>query len=207
MSLDISHTIVSKSDQLNADQLLGGPITITVSAVRIAEGDQPVVIQYRNDNGRPYKPCLSMRKILAFAWGTDASQWVGRSITLYNDPEVMFGGKKVGGIRISHLSHIKGDITASITVTRGKKREMTIKKMQQQQQPGQADISSYVSQLESAAQSGTESLIKAWQDTPKTARAQIGPSGCPEGLKEIARKADNNESSETIATDSAENGG
>lgn len=205
MSLDISRTIVSKSDQLNADQLLGGPITITVSAVRIAEGDQPVVIQYQNDNGRPYKPCLSMRKILAFAWGTDAIQWVGRSITLYNDPEVMFGGKKVGGIRISHLSHIKGDITASITVTRGKKREMTIKKLQQQQ-PAQTDISSYVAQLESAAQSGTESLIKAWQDTPKTIRAQIGPSGCPEKLKEIARKADN-ESSETLAADSPENGG
>lgn len=204
MSLDISHTIVSKSDQLNADQLLGGPITITVSAVRIAEGDQPVVIQYQNDNGRPYKPCLSMRKILAFAWGTDASQWVGRNITLYNDPEVMFGGKKVGGIRISHLSHIKGDITASITVTRGKKREMTIKKLQQQQP--QADISGYVAQLESAAQSGTESLIKAWQDTPKAIRAQIGPSGCPEKLKEIARKADN-ESSETLAADSSENGG
>lgn len=205
MSLDISHTIVSKSDQLNADQLLGGPITITVSAVRIAEGDQPVVIQYHNDNGRPYKPCLSMRKILAFAWSADASQWVGRSITLYNDPEVMFGGKKVGGIRISHLSHIKGDITASITVTRGKKREMTIKKMQQQQ-PSQADVSSYVAQLESAAQGGTESLIKAWQDTPKTIRAQIGPSGCPENLKEIARKADN-ESGETLAADSPENGG
>ena len=204
MSLDISHTIVSKSDQLNADQLLGGPITITVSAVRIAEGDQPVVIQYQNDNGRPYKPCLSMRKILAFAWGTDASQWVGRSITLYNDPEVMFGGKKVGGIRISHLSHIKGDITASITVTRGKKREMTIKKLQQQQP--QADISSYVAQLESAAQTGTESLIKAWQDTPKAVRAQIGPSGCPEKLKEIARKADD-ECSETLAADSPENGG
>lgn len=204
MSLDISHTIVSKSDQLNADQLLGGPITITVSAVRIAEGDQPVVIQYRNDNGRPYKPCLSMRKILAFAWGTDASQWVGRSITLYNDPEVMFGGKKVGGIRISHLSHIKGDITASITVTRGKKREMTIKKLQQTQP--QADISGYVAQLESAAQSGTESLIKAWQDTPKAVRAQIGPSGCPEKLKEIARKADD-ECSETLAADSPENGG
>lgn len=205
MSLDISHTIVSKSDQLNADQLLGGPITITVSAVRIAEGDQPVVIQYQNDNGRPYKPCLSMRKILAFAWGTDASQWVGRSITLYNDHEVMFGGKKVGGIRISHLSHIKGDITASITVTRGKKREMTIKKMQQQQ-PSQTDVSSYVARLESAAQGGTESLIKAWQDTPKAIRAQIGPSGCPEKLKEIARKADN-EFGETLAADSSENGG
>lgn len=205
MSLDISHTIVSKSDQLNADQLLGGPITITVSAVRIAEGDQPVVIQYHNDNGRPYKPCLSMRKILAFAWGADASQWVGRNITLYNDPEVMFGGKKVGGIRISHLSHIKGDITASITVTRGKKREMTIKKLQQQQQ-SQADISSYVAQLESAAQNGTESLVKAWQDTPKAVRAQIGPSGCPEKLKEIARKADD-ECSETLAADSPENGG
>ncbi len=82
---------------------------------------------------------------------------------------------------------------------------MTIKKLQQQQQ-SQADISSYVAQLESAAQNGTESLVKAWQDTPKAVRAQIGPSGCPEKLKEIARKADD-ECSETLAADSPENGG
>ena len=204
MSLDISHTIVSKSDQLNADDLICGPMTISISAVRVVSGDQPVIVHYLDDKGKPYKPCLSMRKILAFAWGEDAELWIGRSVTLYNDQDVMFGKDRVGGIRISHMSDIKSDMSVVITEKRGKKRQYIVKKLQQQQP--QADISSYVAQLESAAQSGTESLIKAWQGTPKTIRAQIGPSGCPEKLKEIARKADN-EFSETIAADSSENGG
>lgn len=205
MSLNIAHTLVCKSDQLNADDLICGPMTISISAVRVVSGDQPVVVNYINDKGKPYKPCLSMRKILAFAWGEDAELWIGRSITLYNDQDVMFGKDRVGGIRISHMSDIKSDMSVVITEKRGKKRQYIVKKLQQQQ-PAQTDISSYVAQLESAAKGGTESLIKAWQDTPKAVRAQIGPSGCPEKLKEIARKADN-ESSETLAADSSENGG
>jgi len=47
-----------------------------------------------------------MLDVLAACWGTDAKQWVGHRVTVYNDPEVMFGRDKVGGIRISHLSHI-----------------------------------------------------------------------------------------------------
>ena len=57
---DMTDTIIPKSDQLNADQLLAGPITITVTEVTIAAGEQPVTIHYANENGRPYKPGKSM---------------------------------------------------------------------------------------------------------------------------------------------------
>jgi hypothetical protein len=40
---------------------------------------------------------------------------------LYCDPEVQFGGMKVGGIRISRMSHIDGDKSMALTATRGKK--------------------------------------------------------------------------------------
>lgn len=119
---DLRPTIVPKSDQLNAEQLLGGSMTLTVTDVRVSSSpEQPVVVHYEGDNGRPFKPCKTMRKLLVFAWGPDGSEWAGKSMTVYNDPAVKFGGDEVGGIRISHLSHIAKAIEVSLTSTRGKK--------------------------------------------------------------------------------------
>lgn len=105
---DISHTIIAKSDQLNAGDLFGGAITVQVVAVNVAKSaDQPVSIKIDGDH-QPYKPCLSMRRILAKLWGLDSSSWVGRSMTLYCDETVRWAGAAVGGIRISHLTNIGG---------------------------------------------------------------------------------------------------
>lgn len=123
---DLRGTIVPKSDQLNAEQLLAGDMTITVTDVRMGSEDQPVILHYENDEGRPYKPCKTMRKLLIFAWGEDGRGWVGKSMTLYNDQAVRFGGMVVGGIRISHLSHIEREISLSLTATKGKKAQHTI---------------------------------------------------------------------------------
>jgi hypothetical protein len=51
-------------------------------------------------------------------------------MTLYNNPEVKFGGVKVGGIRISHLSDIDRDIALSLTATKGKKEGFIIKRLE-----------------------------------------------------------------------------
>jgi hypothetical protein len=128
-TLDLRHTIVPKSDQLNADQLVGGPITVTVTGVSAVTGDQPVVISYEGDNGRPYKPCLTMRKVLILAWGHDGNAWAGRRIRLYCDPSVRFGKDEVGGVRISHLSHISADISVRLAATKGKKALYEIKRL------------------------------------------------------------------------------
>lgn len=129
----LSDTILPKSDQLNADQLVGTTLTITVLKVSRVTGDQPVAIHYEGEDGRPYKPCKTMRKILVAAWGEYASGWVGKSMTLYNDPEVMFGGVKMGGIRISHLSHIESDLSLALNKTKGKKAIFNVKRMQAEQ--------------------------------------------------------------------------
>ncbi len=125
--MDISPTIVPKSDQLNADDLIAGPMTITVRAVSPGTPDQPVIVKYEGDEGRPYKPCKSMRRLLAHAWGTDGHEWVGRGMTLYHDPSVVFGGIKVGGIRISHVSHIDREMEVALTVTKGKRALYRVK--------------------------------------------------------------------------------
>lgn len=120
---DIRPTIVPKSDQLNSEQLLSGPRIIVVSDVRGGSSkEQPLTVHYDGEEGRPYKPGLTMRKVLAHAWGHDATQWIGKSMELYCDPNVRFGGEIVGGIRISRMSDInpKG-IRVSLTASKGKK--------------------------------------------------------------------------------------
>lgn len=119
---DLRSTIIPKSDQLNTDQLLGGPLVITVTDVRAGGGDdQPVSIFHDTDPARPYKPCKTMRKVLIHAWGPNGRAWVGKSMELYAEPSVKFGGELVGGIRIARLTDIPKDIKVSLTATKGRK--------------------------------------------------------------------------------------
>lgn len=128
--MNMADTVIAKSDQLNADDLIGRTLTITVTKVAIPGGEQPVTINYEGDGGKPYKPGKSMRRVLMHAWGSDANAYVGRSMTLYRDDEVLFGGLKVGGIRISHMSHIDGDTTMALTATRGNKKAFKVRPLQ-----------------------------------------------------------------------------
>lgn len=117
--LDMSETIAPKSDQINADDLLAGPRTITITGVRATgEAEQPIAVNFDGDGGKPYKPCKSMRRVMVAIWGADASQYVGRSLTLYRDPEVTWGGMAVGGIRISHMSDMAEPMTLALTATK-----------------------------------------------------------------------------------------
>ena len=111
---------------MNADDLIGGPVTVTVSEVRKGAAEQPVDVHLAEFPGRPYRPSKSMRRVLASVWGAEASEWTGRRMTLYRDPEVVFGREKVGGIKISHLSHMEKKLTIALTVTRGKRAPHTV---------------------------------------------------------------------------------
>jgi hypothetical protein len=128
-------TIIPKSDQLNADDLIGGPRTITVSEVRITGDEQPVSIHFEGDNGKPYKLCKSMRRVLVNVWGADAKAYIGRSMTIYRDEKVVFGGVAVGGIRISHMSDITKDVTMALTATRANRKPYTVKPLVLQTDP------------------------------------------------------------------------
>lgn len=125
---DMTAAITPKSDQINADDLISGPRTIRISRVEVRPSpDQPVSIFYDGDGGKPWKPCKSMSRVLVAAWGADANAYVGRSVTLYRDPNVLWGGMAVGGIRISHMSHIERDMVMALTATKGKRAPFKVK--------------------------------------------------------------------------------
>ena len=123
--MDITDTLAPTSDQLDAVDLLGGPRTFTITSVSKGNAEQPVQVHLA-EFPRPWRPGKSMRRVLAFAWGADASKWVGRRVTLFCDPGVTFGKEKVGGTRISHLSHIDKKITVPLLVTKGRSAIFTV---------------------------------------------------------------------------------
>lgn len=135
MTHDMNSVIQPKSDQMNSDDLVGGPRTIRVTEVVIKAGEQPISVFYEGDNGKPWKPCKTTARLMVAAWGADAKKYVGRSLTLYRDPAVKWAGMEVGGIRISHMSHIDTDMVYAATVTKGKRAPIRIKPLKAEVAP------------------------------------------------------------------------
>ncbi|MBS0923220.1 hypothetical protein JK188_01850 [Providencia sp. JGM181] len=127
--MDLSRTIIPKSDQINFEDVQSTPITATIKSVREGSKDQPVFIDLVGYDGRPYKPSKSMRRVLIGGWGNDGHAWAGRSLTLIGDPTVKFGGVAVGGIKIHAMSHIESDLSFMLSVSRGKRAEHRVKKL------------------------------------------------------------------------------
>lgn len=131
MDVDIRAATKPKSDQLNYETFLTGPQTFTVSKVTPGDRDHPVFIHMNECPATPYKPSKGMLKCIAQpdGWGDKSSQWVGKSITLYGDPTVIYGGVEVGGIKVAALSDINGDYETLISARRGVRKPHLIKKI------------------------------------------------------------------------------
>ncbi|MDE9532890.1 hypothetical protein [Xenorhabdus bovienii] len=127
--MNLSNTIIPKSDQLNFEDVQTENITAVIKSVRAGTNDQPVFIDLVGYDGRPYKPSKSMRRVLIGGWSPDGHSWVGKSLTLIGDPTVRYGGVAVGGIKISAMSDIDGDFSMMLSVSRGKRAEHRVKKL------------------------------------------------------------------------------
>ena len=119
--MNINDTIQPKSDQWNADDFVAGPQTFTIAEVRRADSAEQPVDVFFVGHERAWRPNKSMRRVLVSAWGVEASNYIGRRVTLFCDPTVKWGGQETGGIRVSHLSDLDKPLTIALTVTRGKR--------------------------------------------------------------------------------------
>lgn len=175
--IDMSRFVEAKSDQLNADDLIGAPRTITITRVTGNDGDQPVSIFYEGDNGKPFKPCKTIRRILMGVWGRYANEYVGKSMTIYRDDSVQFGGLATGGIRISHMSGIDKETVVVVMKSKGKKAGVKILPLvQQQREQRQPDPNA-------AANWANEHMSRLGQiDTPDDLAAHIAA-----GAKSVAK--------------------
>jgi len=129
--VDLSDSIQANSEQVNADDLLSGPVTTVITAVEKGTADQPVFIHLEAFPGRTFRPAKSVRRVLVHVWGKESSVYVGRSITIFNDPTVKWAGQAVGGVRLSHVSHITEPQEIPLTIARGKKSPFVVQPLAQ----------------------------------------------------------------------------
>jgi hypothetical protein len=137
--VDIAHTLVSNSTQLDNVDLMGGARDFTIVAAKVDNSDQPLSLTLA-EYDRPWKPGLTMRRLLAHIWdSTDTDDYVDKRVRLHRDEKVSFGTSKTGGTRVSHASHIAKRITVTLPTSKGKFGEFTVDPLPNTPTPPTAD--------------------------------------------------------------------
>ena len=168
---DMAVAVAAKSDQLNADEIMGAPVTVTITGAKVdSSQEQPVSLELEGWSGKPYKPGRSMSRVLVAAWGADSSKYVGQRLTLYRDPDVRFGGIMVGGIRISHMSGLSSALHVPLTVTRGRKAVFTVQPLPDTPTRPVAAPGVEDAEIESA---GVDGLRALWGDATPQQQSRI----------------------------------
>lgn len=190
---DFQQTLAAKSDQINNTDLAGGAQTITITKINVnMKEDQPVSVSFQGSD-KVYRPCKGMRRVMAEIWGVDPAQYIGRSLTLYRDPDVRFGADTTGGTRISHMSHIDGEKKVTVPVSRGKVKSYQIKLLSMAQRISEAvhdQIGTEAAQTaaRAAAGQGKAAFTAWWNGDGRALRDAVKPI-MPE-LTKLAADAD-----------------
>lgn len=177
--MDMTESIQPRSDQINADSLIGGPQTYTIEKVTEGAAEQPFDFHLIESPGRAYRPSKSMRRVIVEAWGPKTENYAGKRLTIYRNPETRFGRDKVGGLEISHLSHIDGPMEINLTATRGKRRPFTVQPL-----PDAPAPRDWASEIAAADLDGLRAL---WPQVPDEHKPAI--TAKVEALKETGADA------------------
>lgn len=149
-------TAESRSDQWNADDFLAGPRTFVISGAREGKAEAAYDITFEGEE-KVWRPPVTVRKILTAAWGDESDDWHGHRVTLFRDASIRFGPSEVGGVRLSHMSHISGPVKAVLNATRGKRALHTVLPLEDAPTPPPIDVGSITDEAE---------LKALWQTRP-----------------------------------------
>jgi len=162
-------------------------MTIKVTKVSGGNSEQPISIHFEGDGGKPYKPGLSMRRVIVQLWGKFGNDYLQKSMTLYREPSVQWGGVPIGGIRISHMSDIDGETTLPLTVNSKTRKPYTVAPLQVATTPS-VDYDAELKALEKAGDKGTAEMQSHWLSLDKSVQNAL--AGDKERIKEFAMKVD-----------------
>jgi hypothetical protein len=165
---DVTKALAAKSDQLNADDLIAGPITIKITSVKVDNSaEQKITVNFENDNKKPWKPCKTAGRCLSAIWGPDSSKWIGLKCTIYRDDTVTWAGAIVGGIRVSHVDGLDKPRVLNLSKTRGKKSQFVILPLSDVINTNQKafDTEYYLKKIQD--QTSSEELKEVWWQVKK----------------------------------------
>lgn len=168
---DISFAIEAKSDQLNALDIVGAEPVIRIREVKVQKApQQPVCIYFDGDNGRPWKPCKGMLRVMAGAWGRDSAEWIGKRARIYYEPSVKYAGADVGGIRIRALSDIsERGLAFSLRINQKKTEPYHVPLLVVEEKPYPADrFAAALPKMSEAMRSGSMTLQQVIAQCQKT---------------------------------------
>ena len=178
---DFLKTTEAKSDQFNAIDFPDGPRAFQIEGVSVnLSQEQPVSIKLVGED-RVWRPCKTTRRILIEIWG-DPAGFSGRSIELYCDPTVQYGGKATGGIRITRMSHIKSDRSVLVKKSRTQVATVVIGPLPSATGSGKAQSATSAPDIEyqalarAAAKAGKDAFNAWWvSDEGKAGRDAVRP--------------------------------
>lgn len=194
--VDVPAALTAKSDQINADDLLGGPRLVRIGRVRRGGSpEQPWDVEVVDattgepwrDPTRPtvaqvWRPCKTVRRLLVAVWGATPATWAGRRARLVRDPGVTFGGVATGGIRVDAVSHVDRRRTVAVLVARGRRGEVAVDPL-----PDEAPAADPMAAL-LAEYAIDPASLRGWLATPDAAGAPRGRAALAAWLRaDLAR--------------------
>lgn len=97
----VSEMIVSKflkKEDFDEDRVM------TIKGVKLedmpGDGGQQKWVLYFREEPKGLAMSVTTIRVLEQAYGSDSDHWVGNKVMVYVDPNVTFGGKVVGGLRL-----------------------------------------------------------------------------------------------------------
>lgn len=165
--------LAPKTDQIDATDLIGRPPQVFTIAEVQANGSeladqQPVNIRLK-ETKLFWRPSKGMLRVLADNWGLTTSEWAGRKVELYGDPNVYFGREKRGGTRISRLSHISATKTTLVNPRGGKGAYHTVEPLPDAPPPPDPRIAALRAEWETAdtdRRAAIEAEVAALREEP-----------------------------------------
>lgn len=77
------------------------PVTITsVEIEEVGQEKEERVVVYLKELDLAYIPNTTSCNALADMFSDETDNWIGKQFILYADPNVMFKGKRIGGLRV-----------------------------------------------------------------------------------------------------------
>jgi hypothetical protein len=95
--------LYTASDKFLGSAHLSGDVTLTVADVTLEDmrdGKSKMCLHWVNPDRLPFLLNKTNIKRLQKLFGDDTDTWLGKDVTLYNDPDVEFMGEVVGGLRV-----------------------------------------------------------------------------------------------------------